>query len=188
MSELVILHDRMLAARVAEDAVDAAVREHARLVYRICYCVLRNHQDAEDATQETFLRVLRYRAKLEEVRDRRSWVARIAWRVACDRRRGASHVGLEETEDTIGRLRSSFASADEVLLGSEMAELLERLMAGLPQKLRDPLVLSSLEEMSPGDIAGVLDISEAAVRSRIARARQMLKEKLASLLEGKHAS
>ena len=49
MSELVILNDGILAARAGEDAVDVAVREHARLVYRICYCVLRNHQDAEDA-------------------------------------------------------------------------------------------------------------------------------------------
>lgn len=188
VSELVILNDRMLAARIAEDAVDAAVRAHARLVYRICYCALHNHQDAEDATQETFLRVLRYRQKLEEVRDPRSWIARIAWRVATERRSVPGLVGLEVVEDAIGRLRSSVASAEEAFLGSEMAELLGRLMARLPQKLRDPLTLSGLEEMSPADIAGVLDLSEAAVRSRIARGRRMLKEKLASLLEGKHAT
>src|SRR5258708_14447008 len=52
----------------SEDALEAAVREHARLVYRIAYSVLRNHHDAEDATQETFVRVLRYARKLDGVR------------------------------------------------------------------------------------------------------------------------
>jgi len=188
VSELVILNDGILAARTGEDAVDVAVRDHARLVYRICYSALRNHQDAEDATQDTFVRVVRYRRKLEEARDSRSWVARIAWRVAVERRRVPRHTGLEEMDSAISELRSSLASAEDVLLGTEMTELLERLMVGLPPKLRDPLTLSSLEEMSTADIASLLEISEAAVRSRIARARQVLKEKLASLLERKHAT
>ncbi len=47
-----------------DDQLELAVREHARLVYRVAYSVLRDHHDAEDATQETFLRVLRYRRKL----------------------------------------------------------------------------------------------------------------------------
>ena len=46
--------------QIQEDQLDLAVREHARLVYRVAYSVLRNHHDAEDATQETFMRVLRY--------------------------------------------------------------------------------------------------------------------------------
>jgi len=53
------------------------------------------------------------------------------------------------------------------------------LIAALPAKLRDPLVLSALEEMSPREVAETLGINEAAVRSRVFRARQMLKEKLA---------
>src|SRR5215468_2316955 len=54
-----------------EDALEAAVREHTRLVYRIAYSVSRNHHDAEDATQETFMRVLRYRRKLRVLTIRR---------------------------------------------------------------------------------------------------------------------
>jgi DNA-directed RNA polymerase specialized sigma24 family protein len=69
------------------DQLELAVREHARLVYRVAYSVLRNHHDAEDATQETFMRVLRYRRKMNGVRDQRTWLARIAWRV--DRSVGA---------------------------------------------------------------------------------------------------
>ncbi len=67
----------------SRDAIlETLVREHSRLVYRIAYAVLRRHHDAEDATQETFLRVLRYSSKLDDVEDPKTWLARIAWRVA----------------------------------------------------------------------------------------------------------
>jgi RNA polymerase sigma-70 factor (ECF subfamily) len=56
--------------------------------------------------------------------------------------------------------------------------LLDRLIAALPEQLRDPLVLSTLEEISPREVAVVLGIREAAVRSRAYRARQILKDKL----------
>src|SRR5437868_14576661 len=81
----VILSEAMAMAQAGEDVLEAAVREHARLVFRIAYSVLRNHHDAEDATQETFMRALRYRRKLEGVRDPKTWLARIAWRVAVQR-------------------------------------------------------------------------------------------------------
>jgi RNA polymerase sigma-70 factor (ECF subfamily) len=56
--------------------------------------------------------------------------------------------------------------------------LLGRLISALPEELRDPLVLSTLEEISPREVALVLGISEAAVRSRTFRARQILRERL----------
>jgi RNA polymerase sigma factor (sigma-70 family) len=57
--------------------------------------------------------------------------------------------------------------------------VLEKLIAALPAKLREPLILSTVEEMSPREVAETLEINEAAVRSRVFRARQILKEKLA---------
>src|SRR5438132_877399 len=74
-------------AIAAEDDLERAVREHARVVFQIAYSVLRNHADAEDATQETFLRAVKHRAKLPEIEDPKAWLARIAWRVAIDRKR-----------------------------------------------------------------------------------------------------
>src|ERR1700726_1753470 len=68
-------------------ALEDLVRQHSRLVYRIAYAALGSHHDAEDATQETFLRVLRYRSKLATVENYKTWLARIAWRVAVDRSR-----------------------------------------------------------------------------------------------------
>jgi RNA polymerase sigma-70 factor (ECF subfamily) len=181
----VIANEAMDAARTGESDLELAVRQHARLVYRIAYSVLRNHQDAEDATQETFIRVLRARRKLATVNDPRRWLAKIGWRVAVERRRKPAEVSLEEVSEVSSQDRWK-AGADEELLGTEMNRLLQSVIARLPPKLREPLVLSTLEEMSTLDIAATLGTSEAAVRSRVFRARQILRERLAVLLEGKH--
>ena len=71
--------------RRQDEVLEDLVRQHSRLVYRIAYAALRSHHDAEDATQETFLRVLRYSYKLASVENPKTWLARIAWRVAVDR-------------------------------------------------------------------------------------------------------
>jgi RNA polymerase sigma-70 factor, ECF subfamily len=178
----------MPQAETEDHELELAVREHARLVYRIAYSVLRNHHDAEDVTQETFLRVLRYRRKLQGIREQRTWLARIAWRTAVERRPAANQVALDEISVAVHHIRSSTAPADQVLLDAEMRQAVEKLMAALPEKLRDPLTLSTLEEMTPADIAEVLGLNEAGVRSRLFRARQILREKLTALLEGKHGA
>ena len=182
----VTVSEAMALARTEEDQLELAVRQHARLVYRIAYSVLRNHHDAEDTTQETFLRVLRARRKLAGVDDPQRWLARIAWRVAVERKRRWPETSLEETGEKFAQLRSAGIPADEMVAGREVVEALERLIPALPRRLRDVVTLSTIEEMLPADVAAVLEISEAAMRSRLFRARQILREKLTKLLENKH--
>jgi len=144
--------------------------------------VLRSHHDAEDAAQETFLRVLRYSAKLADVEEPKTWLARIAWRVSVDRskRRGRTReVALEDPEKPVAEAASPDTPADQTVHGVELGVAVERLIAALPAKLREPLILSAIEEMSPREIGAALAINEAAVRSRVFRARQILREKLA---------
>ena len=164
-----------------DEVLEGLVREHSRLVYRIAFAVLRRHHDAEDATQETFLRVLRYSSKLAAVEDAKTWLARVAWRVAVDRSKKQGRqreTALEDPETPIAEVASADAPADETVHGAQLGAVLERLIAALPEKLRQPLVLSTIEEMSPREIAATLGINEAAVRSRVFRARQILREKL----------
>jgi RNA polymerase sigma-70 factor, ECF subfamily len=174
--------------RTDEDELELVVREHARLVYRIAYAALRNHHDAEDATQETFLRVMRYRQKLAEVRELKTWLARIAWRVALGRRGRVREVGWDDVSETVSEVRSRGATAEEMVQGNQLGRVLQDLMAALPEKLRDPLTLSTLEDLTSAEIAEVLGTNEAAVRSRIFRARQILRQKLAVRWEGKHGT
>jgi len=177
-----ILSEAVTLPRSADEVLENLVRQHSRLVYRIAYAALRSHHDAEDATQETFLRVLRYSHKLALVENHKTWLARIAWRVAVERSQRRSHkreIPLDDAENPAEEVASSDAPADQALQGSQIGALLERLIAALPEKLREPLIFSTLEEMSPREVAATLGINEAAVRSRVFRARQILKEKLA---------
>jgi len=164
-----------------DQAIERLVREHSRLVYRIAYAVLRQHHDAEDAAQETFVRVLRYSSRLALVENPKTWLARIAWRVAVDRNKRRGHdpaIPLDDPQKPISEIASSGMGADATLQRSQLAADIEKLIRALPQKLRAPLVLSTLQEMTPREVAAALDLKEAAVRSRVFRARQILKEKL----------
>jgi RNA polymerase sigma-70 factor (ECF subfamily) len=178
-ADFVMAEEAMAKAQPEEDLLEVVVRDHALLVYRIAYSVLRNSMDAEDAVQEVFLRVLRYDKKMSGVRDQKAWLAQIAWRVAVERR---THVARDAARTEGAQVQDSLVSpgqsADRVLLEKERGEFLHQLIAGLPEQLRDPLVLSTLEELSPREVGTMLSISEAAVRSRAFRARQILRNRM----------
>jgi RNA polymerase sigma-70 factor (ECF subfamily) len=182
----VILSQALLSADAKDREFEAAVRGHARHVYRVAQAVLRNHHDAEDAVQETFLRFLRQQRNWAGIRNPRAWLARTAWRVALDRRRQRVAVSLEEAAQVVATLRASGASAEEVAAHAQTLALVERLISSLPKDLRDPLTLSTIEEMTSAEIGEVLGIPEGSVRERVSRARTMLGEKLAGLMEKSH--
>lgn len=178
----------MAIPQADENELEGVVREHARLVYRVTYSLLRNHHDAEDATQETFLRLLRYRHKLPSVRDRKAWLVRVAWRVALDRKKNIPEISVDDVGEWVVPVHLPGAQAEDEVLAQQLSETLKRLIAGLAPKLRDPLLLSTIEELSIAEIAHAIGINEAAVRSRIFRARQILKERLANILGNDHGT
>ncbi len=183
MTERALAPNALLMTATNEDALEAAVREHARLVYLIAYSVSRDHHDAEDATQETFLRVLRYRRKLDGIDDPKTWIARIAWRVAVEQAKKRPAVSPSDTESqsAMAELRAGGKTAEELATSSQMTVIMQSLIAALPDSLRDAMRLSTVQELLPGEIAEVLGTSEASVRSRLFRARQILKNKLKAL-------
>jgi len=179
-----------LATATEEPArtVEGLVAEYASMVFRIAYSILRNHHDAEDAAQECFLRVVRFQKRLTEVRNPKTWLARIAWTTALDRRSGRSDAsGHEEIfeDDALAQFPDAAQRPDERLGSEQMRQLLERLIAGLPEELRQPLELSTVHELNSAEIADVMEIPEGSVRTRLMRARRLLKEKLSILLEVK---
>jgi RNA polymerase sigma-70 factor (ECF subfamily) len=183
----VILSESVSTAEAGDEEFEATVREQARLVYRIAYSALRNHHDAEDVAQETFLRFLRQRKRWVDIRDRRAWLATVAWRVALDRKRMPTELTLEDAAEVVSRLRAEGAAVDEIAASRQMMSLLERLVGSLPRELREVLILSATEELTSVEISQVLGIPEGSVRSRLLRGREILRQKLAALLEPKHA-
>ncbi|HKD46021.1 MAG TPA: RNA polymerase sigma factor [Candidatus Angelobacter sp.] len=167
------------------DIIETLVTQHSLLVFRIAYSILRNHHDAEDAAQECFLRVWKAQKRLTQVRNLKTWLARIAWTAALDRRRRTvtAHAGRLPGEELLPRIPDRAARQDEQFAGKQMQELVERLVAGLPEELRQTLELSTVEELNSSEIAEVMNVPEASVRTRLLRARRLLKEKLSAMLE-----
>ena len=172
--------------QAAQDELESAVREHSRTVYKVAFAALRNHHDAEDAAQETYLRFWRHREHWGEIRDHRAWLARTAWHVALDRRRGRREVELEGAAESVRQLRAQGGTPEEIAAQAQMTALLARLIASLPGDLRGVLTLSTVEELNSVEIAGVLGIPEGSVRTRLKRARELLREKLSAVLDRKY--
>ncbi len=172
----------VVEARVGD--VERIVHEHARFVFGVAYSVLRNREDAEDAAQETFLRLSRQR-NLAEIRDVRLWLARVAWRVAVDRTRKHRELSGEEVSHLLEATADSAPGAEQVMLERQMKQLLDRMIAGLPRELREVVLLTTAQEMSSADVAEVLGIPEGSVRQRMFRARQILREKMLLAMEKK---
>ncbi len=158
-----------------EAALAALVEQYAGALYRVAFSVLRNPADAEDAVQEAFLRVLRHRHTLGEVRDHRVWLIRIVWNIALDRKRRAKT--RPETDDVAELARvlpSDGLSAEEVASAAQHHAHVLACVEQLPAKERQVLQLSAFEELSSVEIAAVLGITESSVRSRLFRARNLM--------------
>jgi len=178
-----------MAMEAAAPTVEALVASHSLMVFRIAYSILRNHQDAEDAAQECFLRVLKHKARLHQVQNAKTWLARIAWTTALDKRRSGRVMVALSDEESGAKAREALSDSspapDEQVAGRQMQQLLQRLIAGLPEELRQPLELSTVQELNSAEIAEVMKIPEGSVRTRLFRARKLLKEKFAVVLEVK---
>ena len=163
---------------VSEWFADLVVRQ-SRFVFRVAYSVLRNAHDAEDVVQETFLRLFR-RGGLRDVEDERAFLARMAWRIAVDRRPRFRHDAPDADMPAGG------ANPEQAAIASDWNATIHRLIDALPDELRQPLALSTVEDMTSHEIAHVMGIPEGTVRSRINRARQVLKQKLTWMMAGRY--
>jgi RNA polymerase sigma-70 factor, ECF subfamily len=170
------VHDQ--ARQHGDDAALAAlVEQYATTLYRVAFSVLRNPSDAEDAVQEAFLRVLRHRDSLGEVRDHRVWLIRIVWNVVLDRKRRAkTRPETDDVEELARVLPAGGLSAEERASAAQHHAHVLACVDRLPSKERQVLMLSAFEELSSVEIASVLGITESSVRSRLFRARNLMAE------------
>jgi RNA polymerase sigma-70 factor, ECF subfamily len=148
------------------------VERQSRFVFKVAWAVLRNAQDAEDTVQELFLKLYRNNA-WETMSDERAFLARSTWRLALGRVRTRRNVALQQDS------RERQPDPEQALLAGDWTALVHRLIDALPEDLRLPLALSAIDELSSPEIALAMGIAEGTVRTRIMRARQILKQKLA---------
>jgi RNA polymerase sigma-70 factor (ECF subfamily) len=173
-TEIVPLPERAASMEHAE--FTALVQRNSNLAFRVAKAVLRHREDAEEAVQETFLKLYRTGA-WKRMEDEKAFLARAVWREAVDRLPKRSN---ESLADEHRQVVSVTASPESSALESSERALLRTLIDTLPEDLRQPLVLSALEELNSRQIGLVMGIPEGTVRTRLQRARTELKREFES--------
>lgn len=156
------------------------VRTHSARVYRLAYRLTGNHADAEDLTQETFVRVFR---SLDSYRpgNFEGWLHRITTNLFLDQARRRGRIRFDPIGEATERLPAAPGS-EQPERGFEHANLdvdVQDALAALPPRYRAAVVLCDIEGLSYEEIGATLGIKMGTVRSRIHRARAMLREQLA---------
>jgi RNA polymerase sigma-70 factor (ECF subfamily) len=162
-----------------DERFEEMVARQATFMFRVAFGLLRNRQDAEDAVQEAFLKLYRGEAWLR-MENEKGFLARTVWRVALD------HLprGTAQMSDAAEmQLAASGDSPEQNVVNGDERAVLLRLIDGLPEELRQPLVLSSVDEMTSREVAAAMGIPEGTVRTRVMRARAELKRRFLAMQE-----
>jgi len=171
------LVERCLAGE--EPAWEDLVKNHTRRVYSICYRFTSNDYEAQDLTQEVFLRIFR---SLRSFRAGEGsfgvWLTRLTRNLLIDHyRRTKSERSTESIEEQLPMLEEKTAMSartDGMLAGREASELLQHALQKLSPELRETVILRDLEELEYKEIADILSVPEGTVKSRLNRGRAEL--------------
>ncbi len=167
------------APRPAVPGWEQIVRDHSARVYRLAYRLTGNPHDAEDLTQETFVRV--FRSLDAYVPDNfEGWLHRITTNLFLDKARRKARLRFDHlSDDAATRLVGPGATPDRELADSLFDDDVERALASLPEDFRAAVVLCDVEGLTYDEIAATLDLKSGTVRSRIHRGRRLLRKALA---------
>jgi RNA polymerase sigma-70 factor (ECF subfamily) len=178
----------------AELTPEFVFREYAPRIYHLARRLLGNDADAEDVTQDVLLQVVR---KLHTFRGDSAlptWLHRVTLNAAlahrekrANRQKHENATGdeatLEGTNDPPGNVKLPRTSPAAIALQGEQRELIDRAIKRLPDQFRDVYVLADVEGLQNSDVADMLGLSVSAVKSRLHRARQRMRDALAPHFE-----
>jgi RNA polymerase sigma-70 factor (ECF subfamily) len=163
-----------------EAAWEELVRQHTRQVYGLCFRFTNSTQEAQDLTQEVFLRVFKTIKTFRSTEGSfHTWLARVTRNLLIDHyRRTRQERVTDSIEEQLPMLEEAGGAApvrpDQALAGREAATILQATLQKLSPDLREAVILRDLQEMEYREIAEVLDIPEGTVKSRINRGRAEL--------------
>jgi RNA polymerase sigma-70 factor, ECF subfamily len=164
---------------------DRLLLEYGDRIYGAAFRITGSAADAEDVLQETFLEAYEHRESFRGVAAPTTWLYRIAVNAALQRVRQRRPVAyLEDTGYDEPRVIDWSSDLQRRVEITELRQQLERGIAGLAEDMRVVVVLRDVEGLSAGEVSQVLDISEAAVKSRLHRGRVLLRQFLSGYLQG----
>lgn len=162
-----------------DTAWEELVRTHTHRVYGICYRFTNNEQEAQDLTQEVFLRIFKT-AKSFRAQEGSfvTWMARVTRNLLIDNYRRNRHERITDSiEDQLPMLEEKLTAGsrpDHIIVGREASEILQGALGRLSPELRETVILRDLQELDYKEIAQVLTIPEGTVKSRLNRGRAEL--------------
>ena len=166
-------------------------------IYQLAFRHLRNHEDAEEVTQDVLYKVFRKVGEFRGDAALSSWIYRITFNSAMSRLRSASYQCAQEQQRTLASAEGGDASvaslheiadwshmADEHLLRSQLRRRLVRAVLALPAIYRAPVVLRDLQGMSTEEASAMLRVKDQTLKSRLHRGRLILRKQLADFAGG----
>ncbi|HNP95681.1 MAG TPA: sigma-70 family RNA polymerase sigma factor [Cyclobacteriaceae bacterium] len=166
--------------RQSSNACYSLVSRHQRAVFGMCFRILKNREEAEEAAQDSFLKFFDSLHKLREREKFKSWLMSIAYRTAIDRYRSRKPVltDIDRLADTTADKNNDPQQQMQVTQKRELIEQIFEKMNPLDSSI---LNLYYTEDMQVKEIANVLEQTESNVKIRLMRARQVLRSKLEPL-------
>jgi RNA polymerase sigma-70 factor (ECF subfamily) len=165
--------------KAAMPSWDELVRQHADRVYRLAYRLSGNQHDAEDLTQETFIRVFRsvqnYQPGTFE-----GWLHRITTNLFLDMVRRRARIRMEALPEDYDRVPADEPNPEQIYHDARLGPDLQAALDSLPPEFRAAVVLCDIEGLSYEEIGATLGVKLGTVRSRIHRGRQALRDYLAA--------
>ena len=179
--------------RALSDLADA----YGTKIYQLAFRYLRNHEDAEEVTQDVLYKVFRKVGEFRGDAALSSWIYRITFNSAMSRLRSASYQraqdeqrtqasseGEEATVASLHEIADWSNMADEHLLRSQLRRRLVRAVLALPAIYRAPVVLRDLQGMSTEEASAMLRVKDQTLKSRLHRGRLILRKQLADFAGG----
>jgi RNA polymerase sigma-70 factor, ECF subfamily len=163
-----------------EDAITNLVEMYQDAVYNLCYRILGERMEAEDAAQEAFLRAFANLDRYDTERPFKTWLLTIASNHAIDRirKRRLAALSIDDDEHGEWQIASDMPEPEQAVLQHERSALIQAMLNELSPEYRAAVTLRYWYDYSYSEIAEMLETTESAVKSRLFRARQQLAEKL----------
>jgi RNA polymerase sigma-70 factor (ECF subfamily) len=163
----------------SEAAWEELVRVHTRRVYAVCYRFTGTSEEAQDLTQEVFLRVFRTIKSFRAGEGSFAvWLNRLTRNLLIDHYRRTRHDRQTDSiEDQLPQIEETTAvtsRTDSMLAGREAGEMIQNALQRLSPELRETVILRDVEELEYREIAQVLNVPEGTVKSRLNRGRAEL--------------
>lgn len=160
------------------------VDRYKRQIYSITYSMTRNHADADDLSQDTFVKAYENLRKFKQGTNFRSWLCRIAVNSSIDHLRRRKHFSGEPLDDQVETLPDQNPDPQDNVESRELMENITAAVDSLPKSQRTVVILREMQGLGLKEIAGILDCSESTVRWRLHYARKKLQKKLQSYVDG----